>query len=101
MDKHAMTEQNMSEEPLQQITGGCGACEADRLRIMHHTTFANLNDSYSQIEHNFENQNAAKEYAQQARMHSLTAKFIQERIDARHPAGSEIAEPAAKRQRLQ
>jgi hypothetical protein len=101
MDKHAMTEQDMSEEQLQQITGGCGACEVDRLRIMHHATFANLNDSYSQIARDFEYQNAAKEYAQQARMHSLTAKLIQERIDARHPAGSEIAELAAKKQRLQ
>jgi hypothetical protein len=35
MDKHAKTEQDLSEELLQQITGGCAACDEDKTWKKH------------------------------------------------------------------
>jgi len=100
MGEHTKTELHLSEEQLQAISGGCAQCEQDRTRVVHHTNSANLNHWRAQTARNLEILDLAEEYSQQARMHSLTAERIQNEIDARHPAGSSNAEPAAKRQRL-
>jgi bacteriocin-like protein len=40
MEENAKTELELSEEQLQEITGGCALCGADQEQVIHHLTIA-------------------------------------------------------------
>ena len=46
MEEYAKTEQDISEEQLHQITGGCGQCKADLSQAAKHQAYAK---TYSQL----------------------------------------------------
>jgi hypothetical protein len=109
MEEYAKTELYLSEEQLQQITGGCGACEKDK-RVR------NFWDKEADISYWLAEGAAARRDPQTAAMHLKQAKANvalarrrQERIDARQgtpghlpvPGEPSGLEPPAKRPRLQ
>jgi hypothetical protein len=108
MDEHAKTELHLSEEHLQQITGGCGLCDTDKANQKH------FKDRAARL-HWIATAAAAKGDRRQAKFlgtgsqfASLAASAFQESLDARlgtpgHPLApgeSSSSEPPAKRQRL-
>ena len=83
MDKHAKTEQDLSEEHLQQITGGCGGCEDDKLlRDWYQnqaTKFRWLADGAGEKK----DRERSLYFSIEAQQHSARAKQAQVRINAR------------------
>ena len=49
MDEHVKTEQYLSEEQLQAITGGCQACNRDKVAILNHERSAQLHEQLGQL----------------------------------------------------
>ena len=108
MDKHTKTEQDLSEEQLQAITGGCGACEEDKRvkKFWHNET--DLSSWLAEAAAAKGDLRTAKGHWEDAMDSAGLARLRQARIDARqgtpgHPPAlgeSSSSEPPAKRQRL-
>lgn len=49
MDEHVKTEQYLSEEQLQAITGGCQECNRDKVAIWNHERSAQLHEQLGQL----------------------------------------------------
>ena len=49
MDEDPMPEQPLSEELLQQITGGCKECNRDKLEFLDHLTSYRLHSSHADL----------------------------------------------------
>ena len=97
MDENSQREQELSEEHLRAISGGCGNCRWDKGVVTRHTERAAMYTRLSAIARHYELPDLAAEYSYTARVHSNAVREAQSRIDARHPQGDE---PANKRQRL-
>jgi hypothetical protein len=108
MDEHAKTEQGLSEELLQQITGGCGRCSFDKSQITLFTERANLHLQLSQIAQDMNLHDMAREYSANAHTYSANAQQAQNKLNARQetpthkpaPGESSSSEPPNKRQRI-
>ena len=108
MDKHAKTEQDLSEELLQQITGGCAACDEDKTWKKHWHNETDLSSWLSEAAAAKGDRRTAKQHWENAMDSAGLARLRQTRIDARqgtpgHPPAlgeSSSSEPPAKRQRL-
>jgi hypothetical protein len=87
MDEEIQREPELSEEHLQAISGGCGACGRDRALITRSTVRGNLYTRLSEIAQHFELPDLASGYSARARMLFGIAQDAQRRIDARHPQG--------------
>jgi hypothetical protein len=49
MDEYTMPELQLSEELLQQITGGCKGCNRDKLEFLDHLTSYRLHKSHADL----------------------------------------------------
>jgi hypothetical protein len=108
MDERAKTELHLSEEQLQQITGGCGACEEDK-RVKRYWEYeADLSSWLGEGAAAKGDRRTAKVHWEDAMTNSNLARLRQARIDARlgtpghppTPGASSSSEPPAKRPRL-
>jgi hypothetical protein len=96
MDKHATPEESLSEEQLQHITGGCGACEQDKIAREQWKDEAAISLWLAEGAAAKGNLRGAKAHGEDYKDMIALARARQASIDARH-----TDEPANKRQRLQ
>ena len=95
MDEHTMPEQDLSEELLQQVTGGCQGCNNDRVSIRYHKVFHNLHSHLADLA--FDNADDAQHeiHTNQIFFHMDKEDEARSRIDQRRatPGHVELPEP--------
>ena len=74
---------SLSEEQLQQITGGCEHCTDDKLAIKVHQQAANLYDWLAQGAYGIGDRERFKDYVGLTQTASTLAREAQAKIDAR------------------
>jgi len=108
MDEHAKTELHLSEEQLQQITGGCDACEYNKRLIAQHRLSAGRYNMLAEGAYERGDRQRSRAYAGLAQTSTRLAREHQAELDGRlgtpgHlpvPGESSSSEPPAKRSRL-
>jgi hypothetical protein len=83
MDKHAKTEQDLREEHLQQITGGCGGCKDDKILRDQFQDEANRFRWLADGAGEKKDRVGSLFFTIEAQQHSERAKQAQARINAR------------------
>jgi hypothetical protein len=83
-EENAKTELDLSDEILQQITGGCGACKADVDTFRSNYGEARRHAQLSQFAQHFEDHELASEHAQKSHYHWGIAREAVNRLLARH-----------------
>ena len=98
MDKHAKTEQDLSEEQLQQITGGCGDCENNKRTLNEHQERADLFSWHAEAAQGKGNRQKLEDYVALKQFHSDEAKRFEKQIDTRlgTPGHPPVPGPAFK-----
>ena len=108
MDEHAKTEQQLSEEQLQQITGGCAACDEDKTWKKYWEDQTDRSSWLAEAEAAKGNLRKAKGHWEDAMDSTGLTRLRQANIDARRgtpghppvPGESSSSEPPNKRSRL-
>jgi hypothetical protein len=107
MDEHAKTELHLSEEQLQQITGGCDACDYNKRLMARHRLSAGRYNMLAEGAYERGDRQQSRTYARLAQITTRLAREHQAELDARqgtpgHPPapGESPTEPPLKRQRL-
>ena len=83
MEKDTKTKQHLSEEQLQDVTGGCGQCEADLAGAAGHQEMASGYHTLSKTATDLGMIPEAREHLHLAMQHSEEARTLLERVAAR------------------
>src|SRR6266700_5499112 len=84
MEEHAKAELHLSEEHLQEITGGCGQCLKDVEQFNHHSTLANTYHRLSMTAIERNKFDSAVLYQGLSQGHTQAAKDLLNTLKTRH-----------------
>jgi hypothetical protein len=95
MDEHNMSEQHLSEELLEQVTGGCQGCNNDRVSIRYHSVFQEVHSNLANSAYINDNDEKHEIYTNQVFFHMEKEEEARNRIAQRRatPGHVELPEP--------
>jgi hypothetical protein len=93
MDEHTIPELHLSEELLQQITGGCKECNRDLLVGLDHQKCCSLHDSFADLAKSNGQVDQYNFHKEKATFHADTIEKILQKVDQREATPGHVVVP--------